>query len=82
MGYDYDADKNILQNNIKKALYREKPIAHCIYHGHHAYQYYCYLKTLFDEPYKVNFTIPTQEMGDTLFINEMQAQLLIHWIEL
>lgn len=84
MGYDYDADKNVLQTEIKKALYREKPHANCIHQGNHVYQYWCYINTLpqCKKPYRVNFTVPISDMGDATFGLQMPAQLLIRWIEL
>lgn len=82
MSYAYDADKNKLQNEIKKALYREKPIANCTHNGQYVFMYECKVTTLFDNPYTVKFTVPISDMGDATFGRQMHGQLLIRWIEL
>lgn len=73
-------------NEIKKALYREKPIAKEIWvttadnlTGAKPYSVY---KALIDDDMDkiVTFIIPHSEMGDTRFEKEVPAQLLIRWL--
>ena len=66
-----------MKNEIKKALYKEKPIAkfQMIRMGS---AYYKTETSLGD----VNFVIPTNDMGEADFLPEMDAKLLIRWIEI
>ncbi len=63
------------QTEIKKAIYKEKPIAKRtkLDHGYH---YIALLSTQ-----AVEFFIPFKEMGMTPFDAEMPSQLLIRWIQ-
>ena len=68
---------------IKKALYKQKPIAkfHCII-GTTLY----YKTTVRDDSqqfppsYTVDFAIPVDEIGDAVFYNEMDGKLLGRYI--
>ena len=62
-------------NQIKKELYRNKPVA-ILQHIHKGYVLY---KTSLNED-SIYFNIPVEDMGDGMYLNEMQSQLLIRWI--
>lgn len=71
------------KDEIKKALYREKPTAKLVDAGrtggvadfdYRRYEAETSIGT-------VSFFIPTHEMGETLFGKEEPAQLLIRWME-
>lgn len=72
-------------NDIKKALYREKPIATIIddgvtgTRGSSAITIVTYKAKL--SFCTVEFCVPTHEMGIERFKNEEPAHLLIRWIE-
>jgi len=65
-------------NEIKKALYKERPFARI--HEKHAYHWhYCaHLSSLG----VVDFHVPISDMGDMPFNDTEQAQLLIRYIAL
>ncbi len=63
-------------NEIKKALYKQKPIANLWGVSGHANYY----ETSIGD-HKVKFRVPISEMGDTKFEDQMPAQLLIRWIK-
>lgn len=63
-------------NDIKKALYKQKPTAKrtdIVYDRHH------YIAEL-DDIGIVYFNVPESEMGPMIFETEMEAQLLIRWL--
>lgn len=62
-------------NEIKKALYKEKPIAIKI--AIDGYEQHYTAKTSLGE---VLFRVPVSDMGDRLFEDKIPAQLLIRWI--
>lgn len=64
------------KNEIKKILYKEKPIANRIAKVDGGYIYST--ETSIGE---VKFIIPYKEMGMTPFDQEMSAQLLIRWLD-
>jgi hypothetical protein len=64
------------KEEIKKALYREKPIAHRYAKSISNFYYCVTLKT----GEKLFFTVPTKDMGDCNFGETEQAQLLIRYI--
>lgn len=73
----------MINNEIKKALYREKPVAKEMdvvsadnLSGTEPYS--VYWATVNDTI--VNFVIPHSEMGDTRFQKEIPSQLLIRWL--
>lgn len=73
-------------NEIKKALYREKPVAKEMdvvtsdnLTGVKPYSVY-WTKLDDDISKIVKFVIPHSEMGDTRFEKEVPAQLLIRWL--
>ena len=68
------------KNEIKKALYKQKPMAQfgLIRIG------VAYYSTMVldgnSEPVYINFEIPVEDMGDADFEAEMEAKLLNRWI--
>ena len=62
-------------NDIKKALYKQKPIASLIKIKNGKAHY---IATLNDTP--IHFEIPIIDMGDAEFLIMMDAKLLIRWI--
>lgn len=65
---------NLIKNEIKKALYKEKLIASQIAYDTDNF-YYRVNCSLGD----VNFKVPITDMGETLFKQQEPAQLLIRW---
>lgn len=70
------------KNDIKKALYKEKPVAKLVEkleNGDLIYQ------TILENKYTVNFIVPKEETVDAdgkyLFEDEMDAKLMIRWIK-
>lgn len=61
---------------IKKALYRQKPMAKMMYIRKEKAFYEAEL-----EEQKIFFEIPVIDMGDADFYTEMDAKLLIRWIQ-
>tara|TARA_R110000822_G_scaffold36734_10_gene103231 strand:+ start:3237 stop:3437 length:201 start_codon:yes stop_codon:yes gene_type:complete len=62
-------------NEIKKALYREKPTANLKYIRSGVAYYYAFVS---DEA--VDFEVPVSDMGDAEFYDEMEAHLMIRWL--
>lgn len=62
-------------NEIKKRLYKEKPVARFTYIKHGIAHYY----TDLDES-RIHFSIPISDMGEAQFDVSMDAKLLIRWI--
>ncbi|GEM_PF-2766202 len=68
-----------MNNEIKKALYKEKPVAKVIfgevYNGelYHYYEAETSIGT-------ATFKIPNSDMGDKIFNSNEPAQLLIRWL--
>lgn len=76
-GWRTDTIKDNMLNDIKKALYKEKPIA--TYHGwdvNGSLQYDTKAGV-----WHITFVVPSEEVTEQ-FTNEMPAQLLIRWIVL
>lgn len=69
------------KNDVKKALYREKPVAKHMMNGQDEtsgkYRWYC---TAINDGTVVAFKVPESEMGEGLFESEVPAQLLIRWL--
>lgn len=69
------------KNDIKKALYREKPVATRMMTGTDEedgkYHWYC---TSLTSGAVVAFKVPEKEMGESLFESAVPAQLLIRWL--
>ncbi len=64
---------------IKKALYKEKPIATLTTKDEQEYRYVTLLESINDF---IAFRVPTKDMGDHRFKDDEPAHLLIRWIEL
>lgn len=64
------------KNEIKKALYKQKPMAELISVGFGR----AYYNTLLDNGVMVRFEVPVDDMGDTMFHLGMEAQHLNRWI--
>ena len=65
-------------NEIKKVLYKEKPIA--VRYGESLF-FKTYLYTTQSSLGKIKFSVPISDMGEKLFEEKIPAQLLIRWIE-
>ena len=63
-------------NEIKKALYRQKPQADLLYIRNQKAFYEAQLSNQ-----KIFFEIPVSDMGDADFLPKMDAKLLIRWIQ-
>ena len=66
-----------MSNEIKKALYKEKPIAEISSVSKSGIVYVCYSGEL-QKP--LAFLVPLNDIGDVLFAKEMNAQLLIRYL--
>ncbi len=64
-------------NEIKKALYRQKPIAKKMFEKDGNYVYRTYL----EDGTELTFIVPISDMGDAKFEYEMDAKLLIRWLK-
>lgn len=65
-------------NEIKKALYKQKPEAKLL---HIRKGKVCYFTYIGEEPFsRIDFEVPIEDMGDSSFYDSMNAQLLIRWI--
>lgn len=63
------------KNELKKALYREKPLAKLSNSNKELFTYIA--ETSIGN---VTFKVPTNDMGETIFHPYMPAQLLIRWM--
>ena len=63
------------KNEIKKALYRQKPQAEIKFIRQGVAYYYADL-----EEERVQFEVPVNDMGDADFERTMEAKLLIRWL--
>lgn len=70
------------QNEIKKALYKQKPAADLVNIKDGNINYVTKLKMpdISSDPGIVFFAIPLSDVGTTEFTLKMPAQLLIRWI--
>ena len=60
-------------NDIKKALYKEKPVARLLYFTAEYSLYY----TDLSNGEEIGFKVPHNDLGDAKFYKEMDAKLLI-----
>jgi len=67
------------KNEIKKALYKQNPIANFKF-IRKGVAYYWTIIASDKEPIEITFEIPVLDMGDADFEQIMQAKLLIRWI--
>lgn len=68
-------------NEIKKALYKQKPIAEFGYIRENIWNYSTEV-VIDNEEIIVEFAVPRDDMGEKSFDLKMEAQLLIRWIDL
>ena len=66
-------------NDVKKALYKEKPIAFLVMINKYGIHYYANI-TEEDHARQVYFTIPFSDIEEAVFKNEMEAKHLIRWV--
>ena len=64
------------KNELKKALYKQNPIAGLVFIRKGTAYYRCNL----EDGTLVQFEIPISDMGDSDFHNEMDSKYLIRWI--
>ena len=67
-------------NEIKKALYKEKPIAGFLKLFKGSMLYRCTIKKDDNEDMDVYFNVPVSDIGDAVFEKFMDAKLLIRWM--
>lgn len=83
MGYAQDADQIVLINEIKKALYKQKPLAHRFFTGKFQHQYSAQVELIEGcSKFKCVFTVPVSDMGETEFTDSLPAQLLIRYLDI
>lgn len=76
-------NKEMQQNELKKELYKQNPLAkfQFIRKGHAYYEAVLNLEPHNDpDTFFVSFMIPVDDMGETDFTPTMPAKLLIRWI--
>lgn len=64
---------------IKKALYKQKPIAEYAYSKDRVWTYSTEV-VIDNREEEVLFQVPIEEMGEATFEKELPAQLLIRWM--
>ena len=64
-------------NEIKKDLYKQKPMAQLISVTREKLLYSC---EIIEGPYPIYFSAPISDIGDAVFYPEMASQLLIRYI--
>lgn len=67
-------------NDVKKALYKQKPLAKLLYVRKGDVLYQCSLTNDEGELENIRFNVPVSDMGDSDFLPEMEAKLLARWI--
>ena len=67
-----------MSNEIKKALYKEKPKAYLNSIKRDLLTYHTYSTTIGKTLW---FNIPISDIGDATFFYEMDAKLLIRWLQ-
>lgn len=67
-------------NEIKKALYKQKPIARLISVSKNGLRYEADFDDEQNLPYFVQFLIPLDDINDAIFKVHEESQLLIRWI--
>ncbi len=64
-------------NEVKKALYRQKPLASLMY----IRKGVAYYQSALADEMSLLFAVPVDDMGDADFLPNMDAKLLIRWIQ-
>ena len=65
---------------VKKALYKQKPIANLQFIRVGVAYYEATIKDQSDQDYKVKFEVPCDDMGDADYFPEMDGKLLNRYI--
>lgn len=65
-----------MKNEIKKALYKQRPIAELT----HIRGGKAFYQTTINENDVVRFEVPIDDMGDADFFPEMDGKLMIRWL--
>jgi hypothetical protein len=65
------------KNEIKKKFYKDNPKANLI----QIFKGLCNYVVHLDNNFVIQILIPLSEMGDALFYPEMDAKLLIRWLQ-
>lgn len=65
-------------NEIKKQLYKQKPIASIDYIKNGIVYYITFLDSVSEV---ITFEVPVDDMGETRFTAAVEAYLLIRWIK-
>lgn len=68
-------------NEIKKLLYKQKPIAKCIGSNKDTKKYETWISLNESNDMYLKFEVPYSDMGETKFSDEIQGQLLIRWLD-
>ena len=68
------------KNEIKKALYKQKPEAKLLFIRQGHVYYSTWINVNDENDRRVVFKIPVEDMGDADFLPEMDGKLLIRWI--
>ncbi len=64
------------KNEVKKAVYKQKPKAFVRF----IRKSVAYYDAILEDDTKITFEVPTEDMGDADFHNEMDAKLLLRWL--
>lgn len=67
------------KNDIKKALYKQNPMAHFVRVGKGGIMYTSIIED--SGPQLLTFLIPLGDMGDAIFNDTEDAKLLIRWLQ-
>lgn len=67
------------ENEIKKALYKEKPMANFVSANKGGMLYTTIIREV-NESERVNFFVPFSDIGDAIFYPNMDAKLLIRYL--
>jgi hypothetical protein len=72
-------EREMEKNEIKKALYKEKPAANFVSAGKDGLVYTTIIREV-PEPQRISFLIPYSDIGDAIFYPDMDAKLLIRYL--
>ena len=64
------------KDEIKKALYKQKPLADMLM----VYKNEAIYETSLEDGTVLFFEVPVNDMGETRFLSKMEAHLLIRWL--
>lgn len=69
------------KNEIKKEIYKQQPKAFFWYCRKGVLYYSSSIERVSSNNQKINFEIPVSDIGDADFLPEMEAKLLIRWLQ-